>query len=125
MKCSEFDLNVLQLARNELIDAARREISLGHTETCCRCANRLAGERALFAGVRVVMAELAEERAPAYVGAALLAAFREQTSAANGNNIVPMPRAVTRAWRLEAAAAILILVSVLSIFWFTQRTADE
>ena len=125
MNCSEFDLGVLALARNELIDASRREMSLAHTENCFRCANRLAGERALFAGVSAVVAELAEARAPAYVAAALLAAFRQQTAPGHGNNIVQMPRRVTRHWKLEAAAVILILISVLSIFWLSQRSSVE
>jgi hypothetical protein len=125
MNCNEFDLNVLALARGELIDATRREISLEHTENCFRCANLLAGERALFDGVRAVVAELAEERAPAYVGAALLAAFREQTAAATGDSVVPIAREVPWYWRLEAAAAILILVSVFASFWFYSRSPVE
>jgi len=125
MNCSEFDLSVIALARNELIDASRREMSLAHTENCFRCANLLAGERALFAGVSAVVAELAEARAPAYVGAALLAAFRQQTALGHGNNIAQMPRRVTRHWKLEAAAVILILVSVLSIFWLSRRSVEK
>jgi hypothetical protein len=125
MNCRDFDLNVLALARNELIDSIGRQMSLAHTENCVRCANRLSGERALFAGVRAVVKELAEERAPAHVGAALLAAFRAQTAAVTENTVVPMPPRVTRHWRLEAAAAILILVSVLVVLGLFSRLSIE
>ena len=126
MNCRDFEMNVLALARNELIDANKREISLKHPVNCVSCADRLARERALIAGVREVVAALAEEKAPAHVGAALLAAFRDHPPALAAKTLVPIPPRATRYWRLEAAAAmILILASVLAVFWFSSRSSKQ
>ena len=126
MNCNDFELNVLRLARNDLIDAGTRRVWLDHTEACARCAYRLTEERALMACVHTVVAELAEESAPAHVGAALLTAFREHTPAVTGNAVIPMPRKVAWHWRLEATAAvILILISVLAVLWLYSRSPIE
>lgn len=122
MNCSDFEMNVLALVRPELIDASRRDAILGHSEECLRCADRLAGEQALLASVKAVVAEVAEQKAPAHVRNALLAAFREHTLAPDVNNIVTMPLKVERSWRLEAvAAAILFLASMGAIYWIYSR----
>ena len=126
MNCRDFEMNVLALARNELIDANRRDTSLAHTVNCVSCADRLAGERALITGVRAVVEALAEEKAPAYIGAALLTAFREHTPAVTSNTVIPMPLKVGRHWRFEAAAAaIVILVSMVAVLWLYSRPPIE
>src|SRR3989442_13653569 len=126
MNCRDFEMNVLALARNELIDANKREISLAHSVNCVSCADRLAGERALIAGVREVVAALAEEKAPAYIGAALLTAFREHTPAMTSDTVIAMPLKAARQWRIEAAAAaILILVSIVAVLWLYSRSPIE
>jgi hypothetical protein len=126
MNCRDFEMNVVALARDELIDANRREIILAHTVDCVGCADRLAAERALIAGVRAVVAALAEEKAPAYIGAALLTAFRENTPAVTGSMVIPIPRRTMRHWRLAAAAAmILILASVSTFFWLSSRSSNQ
>jgi len=126
MNCRDFEKNVLALARNELINANSREISLAHTVKCVSCADRLTGERALIAAVRVVAATLAEEKAPAYIGAALLTAFREQAPAVIGNKVIPMPIKAARHWRFEAvAAAVMILASIVTVLWSYSRSPVE
>jgi hypothetical protein len=119
MNCQDFEKLALSLARNSLLDATAREQGLIHTENCERCAARLAEERALLAGVRAVVAELAGEEPPERVEASLLAAFRAQTAAAS-STVVPMTRRARHwsSWKLAAVAAgILILISVMAIFW--------
>lgn len=122
MNCRDFEMNVRALVRNELMDAARRDGILKHAAHCFQCSDRLAGEQALIAGVRAVVAKLAEQKAPAQVRSAVLNAFREQTLAAAGNTVVAMPllrtSKVVRHWRLEAAAAaILVSVSMAAVLW--------
>src|SRR5437016_11254364 len=107
MNCRDFEMNVLALARNELMEANRRDTSLAHTVNCVSCAHRLAGERALIGGMREVVAALVEEKAPAHVGAALLIAFREHTPAMTAKTVIPIQWRATRHWRLEAAAAMI------------------
>jgi len=120
MNCQDFEKLALDLARNSLLDAAARDQGLIHTEVCSRCAARLAEERALLARVRAVAAELAGEEPPARVDAALLAAFRAQTAATASSTVIPAlgrPRHWS-SWKLAAVAAgILILISVMAIFW--------
>lgn len=118
MNCQGFEKLVLALAREQSLDAAVREQGLAHTAVCVRCAAHLAEERALLAGVRAVVGELAELEAPARIEAALLTAFREQVTAA-APVVIPMPVNTTRwtSWQRGAiAAGILALVSVPVIF---------
>ncbi len=119
MNCQDFERIILPLARQPLLDAAMREQGLAHTEDCARCAARLAEERALMAGVRQVVAGMAQVEAPARVEAALLTAFREQAKAVAVPAALAMP-AKNRHWpqrMLRAAAVILVLVSGGVIFW--------
>ena len=126
MNCRDFEMDVLALARNGLIDANRRDASLAHAVNCVSCADRLAGERALIAGVRAVVAAVAEEKAPAYIAAALLTAFREHTPAVTSDTVIPMPLKVARHWRFEAAAAaIVMLVSMVAVLWLYSRPSIE
>jgi hypothetical protein len=118
MNCQDFDKLVLALARNQLLEATTRAQGLAHTETCERCAARLAEERALLAGVRVVVAELAETEAPARVEVALLAAFRQQVAAPTNVIALSVKHRYWIGWRLGAiAAGILLLISMLFAFW--------
>jgi hypothetical protein len=120
MNCQDFEKLALALARNSLLDATARERGLIHTEDCERCAARLAEERALLAGVRAVVADLAGEEPPERVETALLAAFRARTAAPASSTVVPTPSRARNwsSWKLAAVAAgILILISVMAIFW--------
>jgi hypothetical protein len=120
MNCHDFEKLALALARNSLLDATARDQGLIHTEVCNRCAARLDEERALLARVRAVAVEMAGEEPPARVDALLLAAFRAQTAAAASFNVIPAQCRVWRwsSWKLAAVAAgILILISVMAIFW--------
>lgn len=122
MNCQDFEQIILALARQPLLDAAMREQGLAHTEECVRCAARLAEEQALMTGVRQVVAEMAQVEAPARVEATLLQAFREQATqakavAASAPATVTAKNRPWSQWMLRAAAAILVLVSVVAIFW--------
>jgi hypothetical protein len=124
MNCHDFEKVVLSLARGRLIDAATREQSSIHAGLCERCAARLDEERALLARLRAVVEDVAGEEPPARVETALLDAFRAQTAATASSTIFSATRsAPTRArnwsnWKLAAAAAgILILISMMAVFW--------
>jgi hypothetical protein len=120
MNCHDFEKLAVALARNSWLDATARDQGLIHTEVCNRCAARLAQERALLARVSAVVAEMAGEEPSARVDALLLAAFRAQTAATASSTIIPAQGRVWRwsSWKLAAVAAgILILISVMAIFW--------
>ncbi|HVF28641.1 MAG TPA: hypothetical protein VM943_10400 [Pyrinomonadaceae bacterium] len=114
MNCQLFETVVIDLARSSVTDAAARESELNHAETCARCATRLAGERALTAGLRSAAAVGTEANVPSpRLEAALLAAFRAQ-------NEVPAPRAnlyaftprTSRRQVYAIAAAVVIAVFI-------------
>jgi len=125
MNCQGFEKLALAVARDQLLDAAVREQSLAHTEVCVRCAAHLAEGRALLAGVHAIVAELAQQEAPARVEAALLTAFREQVTAA-APVVIPMPVKTRISWQRGAiAAGILILISMLAGFWQRSGSRDQ
>ncbi len=120
MTCDEFELIILALARNQLMDAGAHEAGLVHAKSCGRCAARLTAERFLIEGVRAAAAEIATDQAPAHVEVALLAAFQQQVSAAASPSVVLLPIKTNSwsFWRTAAvAASILILISAMAIFW--------
>ena len=117
MNCHDFEAIAVDLARDHLMDAAQREKALAHSASCARCALRLADERALTGGLRVV-AKTAIEEAPARVEAALLEAFRQQRAAVP--SVVPARtarRSPGTLWLYAAAsvAAIALIVTLLAL----------
>ena len=113
MNCRDFEMIMTSWARAEVHDETREEC-LAHTGTCAGCAARLAGERALHAGVQAVVGELAGERASARVEGALLVAFQEH--AASGSRVLRMPQMRGRArWIWATAAAVLAVVSSIGV----------
>ncbi|HZS07260.1 MAG TPA: hypothetical protein VFD58_20655 [Blastocatellia bacterium] len=128
MNCRDFETIVIDLVRHRQMEAAAREQGLAHAEVCARCAARLSAEQSLMTGVRAVIAEIADEQAPAHVEAALLVALRAQT----GHKATPaiMPPAVRRRgmqWRpgLARAAAAAILVILVSVTWLKLTSREQ
>jgi hypothetical protein len=126
MNCQDFEKLVLALARHQLLEAGSRAQGLAHTEVCTRCAARLAEERALLAGMHLVVAELAQEAAPARVETALLAAFHAQDS--RRHTPVKETLSIHRRWgqwRMVAACAAVILLAVLVSVTWLKSVSDE
>jgi hypothetical protein len=110
MNCQDFELMAGELAAGRLMDASQREDALAHAASCASCAVRLDDERALTAGFRIV-ANTANEEAPARVEAVLLAAFRE----------IPAAPAITefrssRRRRIYAAACVAAMPLLALLF---------
>lgn len=127
MNCYEFETTVLALARNQLMDAAARELSLDHTWNCIRCAGRLASEQSLIAATRAVVAEIAGEEAPPRVEAKLLETLHAHSMSGLSTNpkFVRAGNSSSR-WRLTAVAAtILILTSATAIFWLYSNSLQR
>jgi hypothetical protein len=127
MNCQDFELIVLRLARNQLLEAAARDRANSHAEACPRCSTRLAEERAFIVGVRVVTAEMAKEEAPVRLETELLRAFREHTALVRAPAVVApltvsghLPR---RAW--AAAAVILISITAAAILRHTSISPEH
>ena len=80
MNCREFENLLSSLVRNENLESAAREATLGHAETCSRCAARLIDERSLMAGLRTLAMNSKSETAPVHLELGLRKAFREWQS---------------------------------------------
>jgi hypothetical protein len=120
MNCRNFEKLVLVIAQNRLLDAAVRESGLRHVEECALCAVRLSEERALLAGLRTVVAEIACEEAPKRVEAVLLTAFREQARVAPTPalaRLAKQPGLGSRRKLASLAAGIILLISAVAILW--------
>jgi len=126
MNCQDFETIVLDLARDQMMDAATGQSGLAHAEGCQLCAARLSDERALTGGLRALAAATAMKTAPLGIEAALRAAFRQQAA-------TPLPPSVPHRlagahrrwlrWTVAAAAAILVLLALIGPrLW---RTAPE
>ncbi len=129
MKCKDFEKLVPRLTHNQLLDAGTREQGVAHKEGCAPCAQRLAEEQFLLAGVCAVVAEISREEAPASVEAALLAAFRKQKTASISASGLTLPvKTSPRAphWKRAAiAAGIFILFSLGIFFWQQARALNQ
>ncbi|MGH9836917.1 MAG: anti-sigma factor family protein [Blastocatellia bacterium] len=118
MNCENFENIVNDLARAKmptLMDAVARERGLAHAETCERCADRLADERALTSGLKALSASDEEKAAPDRVEAALLAAFRQQ----------PIREHISHRWPRWALAAAVILVALGLIIYRALNNASS
>ncbi len=125
MNCQEFEANINDLARDQIIDAASRASALAHSEGCAECAARLADERMLSAGLRHLAASANTEQAPARIETALLAVFRERNDMQKQTVVTPINRTpINRTpinrrrlsrWAIAAAAAVLILVALVAL----------
>src|SRR5262249_35130036 len=119
MNCSDFELIAACVAGNRI--AGRQAVdddsvlrAMSHAAGCNRCSARLAEERALLAGVRAVVADLAAQEAPPRLEEALLAAFRLQsrTKVATAARVVPAWMVARTSWMFAAAAAVILAVFV-------------
>jgi hypothetical protein len=130
MNCKEFEEIINDLACEHLMLASRRVQALAHKEVCTRCAARLAEERLLTERLRLVAdAEVAET--PARLKASMMAAFAERNGISTPAAAVPAkieppnlaqfnpPQAGAgkrwSGWQIAAAAAILILLTGVTI----------
>lgn len=123
MNCSDFELIAACIAGNRVAgqqavhdDAVLR--ARAHAADCNGCSALLAEERALLAGVRTVVADLATQEAPPRLEAALLAAFRLQsrTKVATAARVVPTWMVARTSSMFAAAAAVILAVFVTVAF---------
>ena len=110
MNCEDFENNVNDLAREQLMEAGIRAEALVHRDECAACAERLAEESALSFKLRVLAADVEAGEVPV-LGEKVLAALRERQSP-----LVVETRRRFRVWAIaataSAAVAALILVAI-------------
>jgi hypothetical protein len=146
MNCQDFESNIDGLARGALMDARAREVALAHESVCARCAARVADERALTSGLRVLASDTKEREAPARVEAALLAAFRARAASsiavavattesdgahvanAQGGSVAGLAdEAMSRpwSWMRTVAVASLAAAAALALFMLIPPSAPK
>jgi hypothetical protein len=105
MNCQLFEELITDLARDQMMEASRRERGLAHVAECARCAARLRDERSLSASLRALAEGDKALAAPDRVEAALLAAFRARAAAST--------ETPARGWRKSRWAMVAVTVSLL------------
>src|SRR5207248_3133040 len=135
MNCQEFENIIIDLARSQMMDATLRESGLAHSQTCARCASRLADEQALTAGLRALAASAENEGAPPRIEAALRAAFREPHHQAAADDRAVAMAAVAfiqpptlashwQRWAVAAAAVILVTLALAAQRWWPASSPE-
>jgi hypothetical protein len=121
MNCKEFEEMINGLACDHLMLANKRVQALAHKEVCARCAGRLREERLLTEHLRLV-ADAEVGQTPVGVKASLMAAFAERNPMSAAPVSVPpinLPEPTNNGrwsrWAMTAAAAILILLAVVTL----------
>ena len=118
MSCSNFETIIIEIARYRLMDAATRERGLEHVRRCTPCATLLVEERALSRDLRAISARCSAEEIPERVETALLAAFRQRSTAP-----VVAPR--RRRWLLAVAALALLTFGISLAGWIASSPKRE
>jgi hypothetical protein len=128
MNCQEFERIIIELARDEMLEATQRASTLAHAETCARCAHRLGDERALTLGLRSLATSVHEEQAPERVETALLATFRDRDSRVGPlrPRAPQLPaRAARSHWRWTAAASLAAGLTLLFVALAATRLRQQ
>src|SRR6059058_4353320 len=95
----------LLLLLTESLDAASRERTHLHIETCDVCSDEWNGYRETWR----LMDELGEVEVPARVKQQFLARIDPAQAAPVRNNVVPFHRRSAARWLTQAAAAVIVL----------------
>jgi hypothetical protein len=106
MDCREFNDIVVEVARNASLDLAIRAQALAHAAVCRACADRLAGQQQLSAGLAALACGATPGSTTSRIEAALLHEFRARRTR----------RPAVWPWAAAIAAMILLAVPALRFF---------
>jgi hypothetical protein len=105
MDCREFNGIVVEVARSASLDLAVRAQALAHAAGCRACADRLAGQQQLSAGLAALASGATPGSATSRIEAALLQEFRARRTR----------RRAVWPWAAAVAAMLLLAVPALRI----------
>ena len=115
MNCEDFESNVNDLAREQIMDAGVRAQALAHRDECEVCARRLEDEGALSFKLRALAADTNAVAMPA-LGNELLAALRgRQPALARSTEAASWPHHTMLAAAMAVAAMVLVVIAVTFI----------
>jgi hypothetical protein len=107
MNCEDFESNVNDLAREQMMEAGVRARALAHSDECEICARRLEDESALSFGLRALAQEMDAATVPAFNNE-LLTAFRSNQPALSAAR-------AHRRWRYLAVAVAAMILVVITV----------
>ena len=99
MNCEDFESNVNDLVREQLLDSSVRARALAHRDECEACARRLSEESALSFGLRALATQTKTVALPA-PGNELFMALRKSQA--------PINATATGGWRYRATAGAAV-----------------
>jgi hypothetical protein len=113
MNCQRFENVVADLARGRMMEADVRNAASAHGDECESCAARLRDEETLTRGLQLLALDMETMSAPSELEGKLREAFRSRRV------VVPMPakRAPSRYWLVAVAAALLIAMGAIAMWW--------
>ena len=107
MNCQDFESNVNDLTREQMMEASVLAEALAHGEECEACARRLEEQRSLSFKLRALARETSSAKLPP-MGNDLLTAFRSRQAATN-----PRAMRASRHYRAIVAGAMAVAAMVL------------
>src|SRR5215510_7891501 len=110
MNCEDFNNVVLDIAREQLLDAGVRVAALDHAGSCDDCRVRLAAERQLSRQLRALSEAMRPFGAAPQIDARLIAACRSRSTVFNLR--LPQRR---KTW--AAVAAVVLLFIGVGVRW--------
>ncbi|MDQ5844297.1 MAG: hypothetical protein M3539_03295 [Acidobacteriota bacterium] len=118
MNCNSFENVVMELAREQMMEATARDAAFRHSSNCESCAARLNEEQQLTVGLKQLAASTQEVASAPELPASLLAEFRNQRLSVP-NVVAPQFRTRNAAtyWTYAAAAAALLIVSGITAIY--------
>jgi hypothetical protein len=105
MNCEDFSNVVLDIAREQLLEASVRVAALQHAGTCDHCRVRLVAEQQLSGDLRALSEAMRPLGAASQIDARVIAACRSRSS------VFPLRRQRRRTWTAVAAAVLLLIGS--------------
>lgn len=125
MNCEDFESNVNDLAREQMMEASVRERALAHRDECEVCARRLKDESAVSLGLRALAKEVNAATVPA-LSNELLTAFRENLHSNLRSNRPALSAARAHGrWRYLAVAVAAMILVVVTVAVMRSRTSPQ
>ena len=114
MKCEDFESNVNDLAREQIMEASVRAQTLAHREECEACARQLEDQRSLSFQLRALAREANSAKTPP-MGNELLTALRSQQALKIRPARVAQGRSRAKVAGVMAVAAMVLIAIAITV----------
>jgi len=114
MNCEDFESNINELAREQIMEASVRAQTLAHREECEACARQLEDQRSLSFQLRALARETNSAKVPP-MGNELLTALRSQQALKIRPARVAQGRSRAKVAGVMAVAAMVLIVIAITV----------